>query len=169
MENINRTSMLLWFLLSRLKLSTANLSLVALVPTQTILLPPHVLNNSGMSYLGLEFSALPYLSTCSPHRDGETPFTCLAFWFFAPLPLSVCLALHGCLNQPVVAQGKLLPCMVEQCWHFPVPIANTSSIYGTNTLLLAGLHLLRDTSLGYTDYAYLPPAGLFVLGFFYSQ
>lgn len=55
--------MLLRLLLSSLKLFMANLSLVALVPTQTILLPPHVLNNSGMSCLGLEFAALPYLST----------------------------------------------------------------------------------------------------------
>lgn len=71
--------MLLWFLLSSLKLFVANLSLVALVPTQTILLRPHVLNNGGMSCLGLECAALPYLSTCSSYRDGEAQFTCLAF------------------------------------------------------------------------------------------
>lgn len=71
----------------------AGSSLVALVPTQTVLLLPDVLIDRGMSQLGLGFTALPYLSTFGPYWKGRTPFTCMSFWyFFAPLPLSVCLS-----------------------------------------------------------------------------
>lgn len=55
--------MLVEFLLSSLKLSTAGSSLVALVPTQTLLFLPGVPTDSTMSQLGFGFTALPYLST----------------------------------------------------------------------------------------------------------
>lgn len=71
--------MLLWFLLSSLKLSTAGSSLVALVPTQTLLFLPGVPTDSTMSQLGFGFTALPYLSTSGPYWNGETPFPHLLF------------------------------------------------------------------------------------------
>lgn len=88
--------MLLQFLPSSLKLSMSSLSLVALEPTQTVLVPPHVLTDSGMSHLGFGFASLPYLSTFSPYGNGGTPLTCLSFRYFcAPLPLPVSFPSHG--------------------------------------------------------------------------
>lgn len=71
--------MLLWFLRFSLTLSTAGSSLVALVPTQTLLFLPNVPTDGSMSQLGLGFTALPHLSTFGPHWTGETPFMCLLF------------------------------------------------------------------------------------------
>lgn len=69
----------LMFHFSSLKLSVSGSSLVALVPTQTVLLPPDALTDCGMSQLGLGFAPLTYLSTFGPYWNGETPFTCLSF------------------------------------------------------------------------------------------
>lgn len=53
----------LTFHLSSLKLSMSGSSLVAPVPTQTVLLPPDVLTDCGMSQLGLGFVPLTYLGS----------------------------------------------------------------------------------------------------------
>lgn len=51
------------------------LSLVALGPTQAVLLLPDVVIDSDTFKIGLGFYVLPYLSTFGPYWNEGTPFT----------------------------------------------------------------------------------------------